>query len=1036
MKLALQVKNELGFVNGTCEKPTDDEVLKNHWEMCNSIVLTWILNSMSEELYVGQVYSQLVSEVWQDLKETYEKIDGSVVFNMYQKINLLTQNGSSVSEYYHKLNTYWKQFDAMVQLPSCSCQASKDDVYQPVRTNLLTREPLPTVKVAYSIVSREESHRNSNGLSKSQVINVGFVSKSSQTIDMKKKFMRGPNPNLKCTHCNKIGHTFERCFEVVGYPQGPRPRGYQKLFSPNNNNANVNKPGSSSNSTSCTLTPDQVNRLLGLLNDEKGHQSGNVGGNNISCYSRNVFCFSSFNSNSSDSGWVIDSGANQHMVMDDKDVFDSLDVSEFSISVKHPNGSNASVTKIGNIKLRSDVILRDVFVVPEYCVNLLSVYKLTSDNKLDVIFNENNCFLQNLRTKKVLMTGSQIDGLYFCGDATRKLKVCYNSIDNYNIWHTRLGHPANQMLEVLKNDLSLKSVNLDVPCDVCHKAKQHREPFPLSDHKSVQIGYSFNKKGYKLWNLELKQVFFSRDVKFYETIYPFKDSNVLKETVLKTEIINHLNFFDMYDDTKPNIPHSVNTPNDEEGVNTHTSVTDQQPRVTPEYLGSSSFEGPSVLGGSSSEVGLNADNGEHITLSEGNRGQTNVEAETIVRRSTRSSTLPKRLQDYMIEGKVKYGLEKVVNYSNLSHEKFSFVSSLNKSIEPKWYRDAVLGKHWVDAMNSEMEALHRNNTWDLVDLPSGRKPIGCKWVYKIKYRATGEIDRYKARLVAKGFNQKKGIDFDETFSHVVKMVTVRCVLNLAVNNSWPIFQLDINNAFLYGDLNEEVYMALPEGYFSKDETRMCKLNKSLYGLKQAPRMWNKKLVSVLLDIGFIQSKNDYSMFVKNSGNMLVVLLVYVDDIVITGNCVSAVESVKSLLKTKFLIKDLGELKYFLGIEVFKTDQGICLSQRKYCLELLAEFGLTALKPVNVPIEQSYSVNHLCKISNSELQNITKYQKLVGKLIYLSHTRPDISYSVQFLSQFMHKLALRLLRYLKLSPGSGIMIRKGSLTQVTAYADSD
>ncbi|XP_076888654.1 uncharacterized protein LOC143539135 [Bidens hawaiensis] len=399
MKLALQVKNKLGSVNGICERPTDDEVLKSQWDMCNSIVLTWILNSLCEELYVGQIYSQFASDVWTELKETYEKIDGLVVFNMFQEINLLKQNGDSVSDYYHKLNTLWKQLDAMVQLPSCSCQASKgfndfntliklmqflmglDDVYQPVRTNLLTREPLPSVKVAFSIISREESHRNSNSSAKSQGQNVG-------------------------------------CFEIIGYPQGPRPRGYQKPNTSNNG-------ASSSISVASTLTPEQ--RFFFKIK----------------------------------SNWVIDSGANQHMTMSDKYVIDPVDVSEYNISVKHPNGSNAKVTKIGKIKLSNEVVLQDVFVVPEYCDSL---------------------------TKKNLVTGNQVDGLYVCGDSSKQFKVCFNSIDDSNIWYTRLGHPASQVLSVLKSDLHIKNDFVDLPCDVCHKAKQHREPFLLSDHKSVTVG--------------------------------------------------------------------------------------------------------------------------------------------------------------------------------------------------------------------------------------------------------------------------------------------------------------------------------------------------------------------------------------------------------------------------------------------------------------------------------------------------------------------------------------------------------------------
>ncbi|KAM0026675.1 putative retrotransposon gag domain, retrotransposon Copia-like protein [Helianthus debilis subsp. tardiflorus] len=207
MKLALEAKNKFGFIDGKCKKNTEDEVLSSQWDRCNSVVLSWLLNSVSEELYLGQVFSKLASDVWVDLKETYDKVDGSIVYDLYKKINCITQNGSSVSEYYHKLNTMWKQFDAVLQLPSCSCQAAKDyndfstliklmqflmgldDVYHPVRTNLLTREPLPSVKVAFSIVSREESHRNSSVGTKTQ--NVSFVSKTSQNFEQKRKEFRG-----------------------------------------------------------------------------------------------------------------------------------------------------------------------------------------------------------------------------------------------------------------------------------------------------------------------------------------------------------------------------------------------------------------------------------------------------------------------------------------------------------------------------------------------------------------------------------------------------------------------------------------------------------------------------------------------------------------------------------------------------------------------------------------------------------------------------------------------------------------------------
>lgn len=162
-------------------------------------------------------------------------------------------------------------------------------------------------------------------------------------------------------------------------------------------------------------------------------------------------------------------------------------------------------------------------------------------------------------------------------------------------------------------------------------------------------------------------------------------------------------------------------------------------------------------------------------------------------------------------------------------------------------------------MQKELDALSKNKTWDLVPLPPGKKAIGCRWVFKVKLNADGSLERCKARLVAKGYNQKFGVDFTETFSPVVKMSNVRCILSVAASRKWDVFQLDVNNAFLHGDLVEEVYMNVPEG-LDNPLNLVCRLRKSLYGLRQASRQWADKLTHELLDQGFVQSKNDYSMF--------------------------------------------------------------------------------------------------------------------------------------------------------------------------------
>ncbi|XP_035830149.1 uncharacterized protein LOC118479628 [Helianthus annuus] len=1000
MYLALQLKNKIGFVDGSCLRSKTDEVLGRQWDRCNSIVLTWILNSVSEELYLGLVYSKIASDVWKDLKDTYDKIDGSVVFNMYQKINSFSQNGMPVSEYYHKLNCMWKQLDQLLTLPACSCDASKqfndfnhliklmqflmglDSSYQSVRINLLTRETLPSVKDDFSVISREESHLHSKNIFDKTPNNpVGCSVKTGQVIDSRKRNNRTPNPNLKCSHCNKTGHTIEKCFELVGYPSWikSKPGGNKG----NKVSNNVTTDTTDTTPSMSSLSNDQIAQLLSLLNDKPKGDTQNSGfagmcANpvclnsfvNLSskpiCDFKPAFCFSNFINNGKKIGWIVDSGANQHMVMTDEYLINQKDVTEFNIKVKHPNGTSALVTKIGDIKLSDKVILYDVFVVPDYCVNLISVHKLARDCKLIVSFDEQTCYIQDSQTKKVQVTSSQFDGLYFCGSSSVSNKVGNSSCD-INLWHARLGHPAEPVLHVLKNNLNIKTGAKLNPCETCHRAKQHREPFPLSDHKSealgnlihldvwgpyrvqsmngfryfltvvddysrvvtpssvlsgkspyelvfgftpvlgqlrvigclcfstvlnnsdkftthaekcVLVGYSNEKKGYKLWSLDQKMMFFPRDVRFYETVFSFKEKKTFSDPDTPTEV-NTLNFFDLSDLNFTQKP-QVDPTTDDETSHTNTSTGhgfEQSENDSEIALGMAENQQPS-------NTESNSDRAEHDTEQEDNNnseGDIGEQNNTVLRRSSRNSNFPSKFDDFIVDGKVKYGLEKVLNYANLSPESFCFASVLNKSCEPKNYFEAKNDANWVDAMNSELEALLRNKTWEIVDLPPNRKAIGCKWVYKIKYKSNCEIERYKARLVAKGFSQKEGIDFFDTFSPVVKMVAIRCVLSMVVHFNWEIYQLDINNAFLYGDLNEEIYMFLPDGYNPSSESKVCKLKKSLYGLKQAPRMWNEKLVSVLVDLGFKQSKCDHSMFVMTKDTVFIVLLVYVDDIIVSGD---------------------------------------------------------------------------------------------------------------------------------------------------------
>lgn len=253
-------------------------------------------------------------------------------------------------------------------------------------------------------------------------------------------------------------------------------------------------------------------------------------------------------------------------------------------------------------------------------------------------------------------------------------------------------------------------------------------------------------------------------------------------------------------------------------------------------------------------------------------------------------------------------------------------------------------------MDVEIVALVSNNTLTLTPLPSNKKAIGCKWVYRVKYKADGSVERYKARLIAKGFTQQEGLDFTDTFSLVAKLTTVKTLLAIFAMKSWHLVQLDVNNAFLNGDLHEEVYMQLPQGFHSKGGNVVCKLNKSLYGLKQASRQWNAKFCFVIKQHGFKKSKADYSLFMKKFNDSFIALVVYVDDILIASNNVQPVKELKVSLYQHFKLKDLGGLKYFLGLEVARLDKVITLCQQKYALEVLKDAGMSTCKPSKVPLE--------------------------------------------------------------------------------------
>ncbi|KAM1753554.1 hypothetical protein ACFX12_006125 [Malus domestica] len=373
--------------------------------------------------------------------------------------------------------------------------------------------------------------------------------------------------------------------------------------------------------------------------------------------------------------------------------------------------------------------------------------------------------------------------------------------------------------------------------------------------------------------------------------------------------------------------------------------------------------------------------------------------------------------------------------------KYANADIIEEAIEPETFEEASQSSEWMIAMKEEIDALQQNQTWDIVPKPRDVKPISCKWIYKIKHRLDGSIERYKARLVARGFSQQYELDYDETFSPVAKLTTVRVLLALAANKDWNLWQMDVKNVFLHGKLDREIYMIQPMGFQSQDHPKyVCKLRKALYGLKQAPRAWYGKIAEFLTQSGYSVTPADSRLFVKANEGKLAIVLVYVDDLIITGDDEVEILRTKENLSVRFQIKELGQLKHFLGLEVDRTQEGIFLCQQKYAKDLLKRFGMLECKLISTPIEPNAKI---CAHEGKYLEDATMYRQLVGSLIYLTLTRPDISYAVGVMSRYMQnpkkpylEAGRRILRYVKSTIDYGLLYKKGEDCKLVGYCDTD
>ncbi|PKU65364.1 Retrovirus-related Pol polyprotein from transposon TNT 1-94 [Dendrobium catenatum] len=517
------------------------------------------------------------------------------------------------------------------------------------------------------------------------------------------------------------------------------------------------------------------------------------------------------------------------------------------------------------------------------------------------------------------------------------------------------------------------------------------DKFSPRSQACVFIGYSPLHKGYKCYNPSTGKTHVSRHVVFYEHQFPYK----------------HFDNPGIFQALSPSahIPPSLLIP---------TSTLANIPPPIPSPI-IRQIHAPSIPPSSNQDItqpDMNQD--PHPSL-------------------LPQASVNNNPPTHHMQTRSKSGIHKPKQFLNL-------LTHTNSISTPTTYNQAAKSAHWQQAMLTEFNALQQQATWTLVQPPLNKPVLGCKWIYKTKMLPNGQVDRYKARLVALGYNQKFGINYTETFSPVAKMPTIRLLLTLALNRKWPMHQLDIFNAFLHGDLPDDIYMRQPPGFIDQHHPNaVCKLQKSLYGLKQAPRQWFQKLTSFLQSKGFTISRADPSLLILDTNSTQLFILIYVDDFLVTGNDPVAIQNLLQQLQSQFALKQLGNISLFLGIQVLQSTSGYFLSQKHYASKLIIDAGFENCKPAPTPIAPESQKTG--KIS-PPFHDPTLYRRLAGSLQYLSITRPDIAFATNRVCQHMQqptdqdfKALKRLLRYIKGTLSYGLPISVGSL-ELHSYSDAD
>ncbi|KAL6319103.1 hypothetical protein AAG906_001576 [Vitis piasezkii] len=1089
VEMYISGKDKLGYINGDSPQPPKTDPSLRRWRTENAIVKGWLINSMDPSLIANFICFPTTKQVWDSAATTY--FDGT---------DSSQQGGGSIEKYYNDLQGLWREIDFRRPNPmECAIDIQKynsilqedrvytfldglDDRLDKTRSDVLQLKPFPTVEQAYAFV-----HTTPGGV----MISKGIKRSHYQTtpkpgalsLSRGKSKTKPPSDGMKCTHCGNSKHTRDTCFKLHGYPDWWNDFQARKKRETFANDDHIGRAVVVTCDPSLSLIPQTLHISTHNNDDDWILDSGAT--YHMTFYSNDFSnatqprrsCVTNANGVTypiTGAGTVTLSPSFHYLIhylrgglyyVDD---FSSGRANHMHHTVSnkkrhiwlwhhrlgHPSFGYLKhllpglFSKVSHLNFKCDTCILAKSHRASYPLSMnksMIPFDLihsdvwgpspvttssghrwfvifVDDYEVFVVFQSFHTMVQTQFSAKIKILRSDNGGEYTyfnshgilhetsCsqtpqqnGTAERKnrhiLETTRALLINAHVpnryWSDAVAtavHLLNRMptkvlqfqtlVKVLSDHVSLPNVLMIPPrifgCVVfVHIHKNQRTKLDPCAVRCLFLG-----------------TYITMDVTFLESeiFFPSPVSNSPLQGEIHGEERNWLDVEML--DVGDNLAH----PNDGNDMV-------EPPRIEVELVPESSED-------AESDESLHSlvpndpplENIPEVSFSITPLQTNAIDTSTgyvLPFRHNRGKP-PNRYSPDIEERRSKYPIANYVSTQRLSEPLRAFAHTLSSCQIPSSVEEVLSDSKWAQAIKEELEALQKNNTWVLSVLPEGRKTVGCKWIFSIKYKADGSIDRYKARLVAKGCTQK--------------YVLISCR-----NLDWPLHQLDVKNAFLHGDLEEEIYMDLPPGYTATSEAKIaCRLQRALYGLKQSPRAWFGRFSSAMRKYGFQQSNSDHTLFLKHQVGKITALIVYVDDMIITGDDVEEISKLQEQLSTE-------------------SRQGIFLSQRKYILDLLADVGLLGCKPVDIPIVQNHKLGEYVDQVPADKQ---RYQRLVGKLIYLSHTRPDIGYAVSVVSQFMHcpsedhmDSVMRILRYLKSSLGKGLMFSKNGHLNVVGYTDA-